>query len=282
MPPLPFSASSSGAGFGFGRFGGRRFGRFRSSSAAVEVDSVFVGVDSVLVDSLGRAFRSSIGRLGRARLRRRCRRGDHDDRDDQADDHRDQAGDQQAEVAARRAAAGPSGGSGWRIIRVGSSCIAALLLRAEDRVEDLAGVVDLEAAAQPLLDLLPLGAGDRHLGRQQAGAGRAGASRGAALLLLARSSGSTGSRWRTVARLPGAAGGSSSSASSRSRSATIRSARSSASSSLRRASRSASSITFEAACSAASTISARRAAASSAAAADRRSGCCFRALIVAA
>src|SRR5207342_103018 len=41
--------------------------------------------------------------------------------------------------------------SGWRIIRVGSSCIGSLL-RSEYRVEYLAGIGDVEAAAQALGD----------------------------------------------------------------------------------------------------------------------------------
>ena len=60
---------------------------------------------------------------------------------------------------------------GCPIRRVGSSCIS-LVLRSEYRVEDRVGVLDLEAVSQPRLDLLAAAAGDRHLGGQQAGAGR--------------------------------------------------------------------------------------------------------------
>ena len=45
------------------------------------------------------------------------------------------------------------------------------VLRSEYRVEDLAGVLDLEAVSQPRLDFLPAAARDRHLGREQAGRG---------------------------------------------------------------------------------------------------------------
>src|SRR4051794_8053741 len=77
-------------------------------------------------------------------------------------------------ISSRALPCGRCSSSGWRIIRVGSSCIASLL-GSEYRVEYLAGVGNVEAAAQALGDLLATAAGDRHLGGEQAGAGRAGA-----------------------------------------------------------------------------------------------------------
>jgi hypothetical protein len=53
----------------------------------------------------------------------------------------------------------------------------SLLLRPEDRVEDLARVLDLEARPQAGFDLRALGAGDGHLRGEQSGAGGTGAAR---------------------------------------------------------------------------------------------------------
>src|SRR4051794_27020845 len=83
-------------------------------------------------------------------------------------------------ISSRMLPCGRCSSSGWRIIRVGSSCIRSLL-RSEYRVEYLAGVGDVEATAQALGDLLAAAPRDRHLGGEQAGAGGARARPGRGL-----------------------------------------------------------------------------------------------------
>ena len=231
MPPLPPSSAGVGRSCRGRRLRGRRFGRRRSRSCSVV--SVVSVVGSVVSVVGARRLRCDRRRRVAAAV---VAAGDHDDRDHEADDHGDQAGDEQAHVAVRRCS---PGSSGRPIIRVGSSCIR-LFLRSENRVEDLACVLDLESVAQPHLDLLAAAAGDRHLRGQQARRGGAAAGRrprrsaapasgaGGDLERIERRSGRRPLGLRAAARC--AARRSSSSAASRRRSATIRSARACASS----------------------------------------------------
>ena len=120
--------------------------------------------------------------------------------------------------------AGPSSGSGPRASPYSSGPSIASRISL--------GVLDLEAVSQPHLDLLPAAAGDRHLGGQQAGRGRARrrvAARRSRRRPPLRGLGRLGARPARSARAPrGSAGArgwlSSRSAASRRRSATIRSA----------------------------------------------------------
>ena len=122
------------------------------------------------------------------------------------------------------------------------------------------GVLDLEAAAQPRLDLLPAAAGDRHLGGEQARARRSRERRGPrAAPARGSRAGSTGLRCGLAALRPKRAGRARRRARAGARRRSGRRGRRPRSR-WRRACSSASSITFEAACSAASTIAARRSA----------------------
>src|SRR4051812_28439155 len=85
-------------------------------------------------------------------------------------------------ISSRVLPCGRCSSSGWRIIRVGSSCIG-LLLRSEYRVEYLAGIGEVEATAQALRDLLATASRDRHLGGEQPGAGGARTRSGGRLRL---------------------------------------------------------------------------------------------------
>ncbi len=94
--------------------------------------------------------------------------GDHDHGDDQPDDHRDQA--RRPAAACCRAGARlrrpcASSPSPAPIIRVGSSCTS--VLRAEDRVDHLRGVLDAKLVAKAGLDLSATRSRDRHLGDKQ-------------------------------------------------------------------------------------------------------------------